>query len=458
MAMTCNATRRDGWQNQAGHLTLTHAALGAAAIALAGKVRRPSDEQMAHHLQTAQREPDDITFANKRQPMYQLESGRANPIPLPPREVHKIGSSTAMREKVKTLTARSALAERKIAELTMDLSAAKETGEFLQNENNSLLTSLDLMTSESARQSQSLKETEAAVNETQAELEKVRAELETARNARSAEARSALERLATCQGERDALAAKARPALERLAAYQAERNALAAEARSAIARLKSDLVACQADHKRSFAGAKSTLERLKGELAAAHANRAELSATLDQTRAKHQAESNELKTRLSATIARAAAAENLIKEVQRGLLNKLDSFQNSVAGKDYKIQELEQSLSKLTAATNALLQSFKSRDAALASADDKLTFLAERVAQLETDAIPPPAVPQRAEMRHDESQRNNYPPQVASAHHEAAMVGAVGECLFEVHVTDHCGLKAVAPNCADTLLAETIDF
>ena len=76
--------------------------------------------------------------------MYQLDSGRANPTPLPPREVHKIGSAAAMREKLKTLTARNALAERKIAELTTDLNVAKETAEFLQNENNSLLTSLDL--------------------------------------------------------------------------------------------------------------------------------------------------------------------------------------------------------------------------------------------------------------------------------------------------------------------------
>ena len=114
--------------------------------------------------------------------------------------------------------------------------------EFLQNENNSLLTSLDLMTSESARQSQTLTEAEAAVKEARTELEKVRAELEAARNAQSAEARSALEQLAACQVERDALTAEARPALERLAACQAERNALAAEARSAIARLKSELV------------------------------------------------------------------------------------------------------------------------------------------------------------------------------------------------------------------------
>ena len=459
--MTCNATRRDGWQNQAQHLTLTHVALGVAAIALAGKVqRRSTDEQMAHQSLPAQYERGDMSFPDKRQPMYQPEPGRTNPTPPPPREVHKLGSAAAMREKLRTLTARNALAERKIAELTMDLNIAKETLEFQQNENNSLLTSLDLMTNENARQSQTLTEAEAAVKEARTELEKVRAELEASRNAQSAEARSAREQLAACQVERDALTAEARPALERLAACQTERNALAAEARSAMARLKSELVTCQAEHKRSFAGAKSTLERLKAELAAAHADRAKLSAALDRTKATHQAESSELKTRLSATISRAAAAEDLIKEVQRGLLNKLESFQNSVAGKDYKIRELEQSLSKLTAATNALLQSFKSRDVALASADDKLTFLAERVAQLEVDAIPLPVVPQRTEMRTDKSHRNLTAPQVAPAHcHEAATAGAVRECLFEIHVTDHRGsLQAEASNVADTLLAETINF
>jgi chromosome segregation ATPase len=448
MAMTCNAARQDGWQNQAEHLTFTHVALGVAAIALAGKVqRRPSDEQMAHHSQPAQSELGDMSIANKRQPMYQLESGRVDPIPLQPREVHKIGSATVMRDRLRTLTARNALAERKIAELTIDLDAANETLAFQQNENNSLLTSLDLMTSEGVRQSRCLEESEATVKEARTELEKVKAEFEVARNAQSAEARSALQRLAACQVERDGLAA---------------------EAQSAIKRLKSDLVACQAEYKRSIAGAKVTLERLKGELAATQSERAKLSAALHQTEANHQAESNELKTRLSATISRAAAAEDLIKEVQRGLLHKLDSFQDSVAGKDYKIRELERSLSKLTAATNALLQSFKSRDAALASADDRLIFLAERVAQLEADAMPPPAVaqrmppavPQRTAMHDDGSRPKPTAPQAASAHcHEAAIVGAVRECLFEIHVTDYCGsLQAVAPNLADTLLAETINF
>ena len=371
--------------------------------------------------------------------MYQLEPGRTNPIPLPQREVQKLGSATAMRDKLKTLTARNALAERKIAELTMDLNVAEETLAFQQNENNSLLTSLDLMASESARQSQCLKETEAAVQEARTELEKLRAEFEAARNTQSAEVRSALERLAACQ---------------------AERNVLAAEARSAIARLKSNLVACQAEHKRSLAGAKSMLERLNGELAAAHTERAKLSATLDKTKAKHQAESNELKTRLSAAISRAAAAEDLIKEVQRGLLNKLDSFQNSVAGKDHKIRELEQSLAKLTAATNALLQSFSSRDAARASADDKLTFLAERVAQLEADAMPPPAEPRRTEMHDNKAHRNLTAPQIESAHcHEEAIADTVEACLFENHTTDHCPSPlAAGSKLADTMLAETINF
>ena len=462
MAMTCNATRQDGWQNQAEHLTLTHVPLGVAAIALAGKVqRRPPNQEMAQHSQPAQSRVDDMPFANKGQPMYQLEPGRTNrTLPPPPREVHKLGSITAMREKLKTLTARNALAERKIAELTMDLDATKEALAVQQNENNSLLTSLDLMTSESARQSQCLEVTEAAAKETRAELEKIRAELEAARITQSAEAQSALERLAACQVERDALAAEVRPALQRLSTCQAERNSLAAEARSVIARLKSDLATSHAEHKKSFVGAKSTLERLKAELAAVYAERATLSATLDQTKATHQAESDELRTRLSATISRAAAAEGLIKEVQRGLLDKLETFQISVAGKDYKIRELEQSLSKLTAATNALLQSFKSRDAALASADDKLIFLAERIAQLEAEAITPPVVPQRTEMCHDGSERNLSTRQVAQAQcHEAAIVGAVRECLFEIHVTDnHGSLPAVASNFTGTLLAETINF
>ena len=59
--MTCNATRQDGWQNQAEHLTLTHVALGAAAIALVGKAHAGLHDQKWHIiLQPAQSELDDI--------------------------------------------------------------------------------------------------------------------------------------------------------------------------------------------------------------------------------------------------------------------------------------------------------------------------------------------------------------------------------------------------------------
>jgi len=444
MALTRNATQQDGWQNQAEHLTFAHVPLGMAALTLATKIqRRPSDKQVARHFQPADSGPDDISFANKRESIDQLDSIRAVSTLPQQRRVHKIASSMTMREQVTTLTERNELAESKIAELAMDLNAANEMLFFLQNENNSLLTSLDLMATENMRQSRSLEESEVAVKVARIELERVKAEFEAVRSEQSAEAGSALERVKAD-----------------LAACQIEGNVLAAEARSAIERLKFDLMACQDERKRSFAGAKSAIERLKGELAAAQAERAKLSITLDQTKAEHQAESNELKMRLSATISSAAAAERLLKEMQRGLLNKLDSFQNSIAGKNCKIRELEQSLSKLIAATNALLQSFNARDAVLASADDKLMFLAERVAQLETDAMPPPALSQRTEMHDDESHPNLTAPQVASTHwHEAAMVCTLGERLFEVHVTDHGGsADAAAPTLAKTLLAETINF
>jgi hypothetical protein len=443
MAKTCNATRQDGWQNQAEHLTFTHVPLGMAALTLATKVqRRPSDKHVTHHPQPAASEPDDMSFANKRQPMYQLESRRPAPSAPQQREVQKIASALELRAQLKTLTERNELAESKIAELSMDLNAANEMLVFQQNENNSLLTSLDLMASENARQSRCLEEGEVAVKQTRTELEKVKAEFEAAHSKQSAATRSALERVKAD-----------------LAACQVNRNALAAEAKSAIDRLKSDLVACQDERKRSFAGAKTTVERLKAELAAAQAESAKLSLTLDQTKAQHQTESNELKTRLSATISRAAAAEKLLKEMQRGLLAKLDSFQNSVAGKDYKIWELEQSLSKLTTATNALLQSFKSRDAALASADDKLMFLADRIAQLEADAMSPRALPQRIEMD-DDSRGKVAAPQAAGEHcNEAATVSAIRQRLFEIQVSEkHGNPEAAAANFADSLLAETINF
>ena len=94
---------------------------------------------------------------------------RPNPGELiPPRRRRAKSISSALSppcEKLKTLTARNALAERKIAELTMDLTFAKETLEFLQKENNFASDIPRSHDNEISRQSQTLTEAEVAVKE-----------------------------------------------------------------------------------------------------------------------------------------------------------------------------------------------------------------------------------------------------------------------------------------------------
>jgi hypothetical protein len=65
---------------------------------------------------------------------------------------------------------------------------------------------------------------------------------------------------------------------------------------------------------------------------------------------------------------------------------KVVLLQNSLQVKECQVQELEQSRLTLIEVADALLKTLKTRDTALASAEEKIKFLAQQVVQLEARA------------------------------------------------------------------------
>jgi len=145
---------------------------------------------------------------------------------------------------------------------------------------------------------------------------------------------------------------------------------------------------------------RARLEQLKSALTGAETECDTLAAAANGANEKQLAEANALNALLSAMSARAVAAEALLDETRRSLLaraeenraaerklanaalardradKQLDQVQNSLELKERRIEELEQSCSRL-------IEGNKLRDMALARAREKIKLLAQLVPQLE---------------------------------------------------------------------------
>jgi chromosome segregation ATPase len=89
---------------------------------------------------------------------------------------------------------------------------------------------------------------------------------------------------------------------------------------------------------------------------------------------------------LAASIAENAATERSLADAtaaRRDAASEIHQLQDLLRLKQCQINELEQSRLQLIAATNTLLKTFQSRDAALVHADDEIKVLNARIAELE---------------------------------------------------------------------------
>lgn len=128
------------------------------------------------------------------------------------------------------------------------------------------------------------------------------------------------------------------------------------------------------------------LERMKAALIAAERECAKTASVADRVDQKRRDETGNLYARLDAMASSAATADQLLAGLRQNLRDKLALLQNLLAVKDRQLDELKQSRSKLLERTGKLLEAFKTRDEALAAAEERNRALEAQVAQIEAAA------------------------------------------------------------------------
>jgi chromosome segregation ATPase len=367
--------KKDGWQHQAERFTPALTAVATPTTAATEQARRaPLLQAVPCHPRTRTAE----LKTRKTEPANELRQERAEFADPEQQAARKAAADWRLNAPRETLAARfapAATADKRIAELEGDLDLARERIVLLENENNSLQSSRDLMVDENSRLSCRLKESDAAGYRARAKLEKIKTALTSA------------------EAERDRLASAGN------------------EARSQLEQITATLATTEAERvKLSFAvsEARSNLEQMKAVLAIAKAQCITLSSAVDEASEKRQIETNALNNRLAAISERAVTAEKLLAQTQQRLLartaencsverklaeaavthdaahKKLELVRNSLQAKERQAQELERSRSELIEVATTLLNVFKKRNESLARAEQRIKWLAG-LSQLEAD-------------------------------------------------------------------------
>jgi crescentin len=154
---------------------------------------------------------------------------------------------------------------------------------------------------------------------------------------------------------------------------------------------------------------RAQLGKVESSFAEAYAERGRLGAALDEAKEQHQAERNSLNMRLDGLQSRAATAERLLSEARQNLIARTEevrafdrkSVEATIArnnsdkrlaqieaqheARERQIKDHEQARTALTERNNALTKTLKTRETALARAEEKIGALTERNGHLEAD-------------------------------------------------------------------------
>lgn len=163
------------------------------------------------------------------------------------------------------------------------------------------------------------------------------------------------------------------------------------------------------DSDNTLTATRAQLSKIEASLAEITAERDKLSAALDESRERHQAEQSSLNMRLDALQSRAATAERLLTEARQNLLmrteetrafdrksveatiarnsaeKRLAHFESMHESRERQIRDLEQARAALVERNDGLAKALKARDAALARAEEKIAALTDRNGRLEAD-------------------------------------------------------------------------
>ncbi|HEY3665030.1 MAG TPA: hypothetical protein VGL19_03475, partial [Polyangiaceae bacterium] len=151
------------------------------------------------------------------------------------------------------------------------------------------------------------------------------------------------------------------------------------------------------------------LGKVEASFAEAYSERGRLSAALDEANEQHQSEHNTLTMRLDALQSRAATAERLLAEARQNLVarteevrafdrksveatigrnnaeKRLAQIEASHEARDRQVRDLETTRIALTERNSATAKTLKTRETALARAEEKIAALTERNGHLEAD-------------------------------------------------------------------------
>jgi len=198
-------------------------------------------------------------------------------------------------------------------------------------------------------------------------------------------------------------------ARERLVLLENEKRSLTNSLETLVAE-NSKLTRRANENDKALAGVRTRLEQVETALTTSENERNKLTAAVDEANERRQAEANTLNLRLEAMQSRATAAEKLLAEVRQSLIarteenrlserkvveatiaknateKKLEQLLSSLQGQERQLRDLDGSRANLVERSTALTKTVKSRETALARAEERIQALSDQVKKLETDA------------------------------------------------------------------------
>ena len=317
------------------------------------------------------------------------------------------------QEKSQNLSLGGQLAESRAAydKLRADVYQVEKRATLLESENARLREDLELAR-ESARGLEShrndLQSQISAQHAHISELERQLAQETTERRTLSDNKRTLTEHLETAEKRTVMLEGDLAAARERVAlldnAQQTAKSSLD-QALDEISRITRRLT----ESENTLAVTRTQLAKTEAAFSEASAERTRLGATLDEAKEAHQTERNSLNMRLDGLQSRAATAERLLAETRQNLVTRteevrtfdrkaveatiaknnsekrLAQIEATHETRERQIKDLEQSRATLVERTNALTKTLKTREAALARAEERNQSLTDRAARLEAD-------------------------------------------------------------------------
>lgn len=377
MAPTGKAARRFGWDIQTENLTVTHMAVGMAALTLAERARgrpvaRAQSARSRTEDKTAENEPRIINHGHPH------ELTLAGVKDLQAQLARQSLAAREMRERIEALSARATDADNRYTELEDELNVSRNEILLQQNDKHALETSLDRLTRENAQLTHRLGESEIAVKKSGSQIEQVQKALYAAQ--------------LSCKdltGALDEARQKSQSESNSLKAAKLQRTKLTAALDRAQQRYRTESDNLKAmeierhDLAAALHGAQQRYDIQHSKLIILGIEHDKLAVELTETNAKHLAEISQLKSRLDDTTSRAEVAEGILSKLRQILLQKFNMLQASLGIKDCEIHDLEQSRTKLVDGIKMLLGIFEMRDGALIRADQHIKFLTDRIAELE---------------------------------------------------------------------------